>query len=1251
MDKLTVRFKLPTCKINGTEYTMLVEKYQDLGDKGTKGYDYTLEEKNGYLYVVYNKLYADECILGRICLRFPEIPGLQQGDTYMFTGNTYFFIGEEDGEEILPQKINGKDGHPFTITMEHIDGGKLEYECTEHYVEDDTIDGAVNAMGAYTLKNTGNQDTTPITVRMTFNNRQGNNNLGVTTVKLMADPAQSAGTRVKYTLMDENGNVVDNNGQPFEITLTHKYSAYDTQTQKRILFTISKATANLNLPAGHDYYFKTITYDIEKITAGYAYMSGFYDNSPGVYYGRSLTGTLASNTTGYTKIQVFDKESGEELESLQEELVTTLYVYNRGAFYLEDVTAQTPTGEYEVTAGDTFGLALQGRVYYYVYQQSAYVDDVRFGILLPKGMYISSDAKATLDIGVEVPVEKISHKEINTEENFWIIELEGGYPIGYFTEDLQKLPNGTGVKLDLKVNTSKSINERMLYFADRMFVTGDEFVHAQQYFAKDTYGLTDYHSYDTVGIIVPEKAKSLQVIPQPAKMDDDNSLTVSSGMADQAHVTLKDKGDTVTYKLNIANTKGGTAENLAYYIQIPQNGFAEGSDDRLVLSGAGNVTLTSGTELELLYTTEKNLSLDTIADNDTEVEWAETIADYSAVTMVKVVTKGNAKFTNGSESTVTLPLSYKGEEFAACAGGKVNIMTQRNYRYVQGILSGTYAGLLQVLSVSTHYTAPEEVITLTAALEGKPTDPNVKEFTYETALNFHYAHSFKITDLKTNNVTLGAHSEETLAANSNTHFQINAKMNNGTEMVIAEDGTDVGSLAAENALSFVFTLTNGDALTDVTTERYVTFNISSEAVTIPVRININRELATAKPTESGIKAGKEYLNTGAATAVTIAKNSAFTVQFVTAEMNSTNYGARTLKFKNALPAGTTVAMLDYTSDAPRYAYYRVGAPTAEIALTSFKMMGSETPYALNNNTGTFTETLLFVVDFAKASSYLSGEQTVMIHIAGKNTIEDMESNELMFTLSGVSGFAASVDRESLAYGQSFTYNFNASRVGNDSTYSGRKMSAVITGENLPADAKLIVGDQAEYKQNANKQFIIPLGENGGSISICLDSVSLKNNHQDCKLTIKLWVSATPNDSKPHRGEHVIAQDKTVTYTAAMPSSLKVTDMSDRVLRKTELSSYVTLSYATARVPEGAAVTMEVQRYVGSGYVTDSTYLERLAPASGNAGVYTVANGGGNLSMKFSPTAMETGNYRILFKVMDSSGNVLLEVPYRFVVVD
>ena len=1245
-DDLRIEIQLPSCVINGKTYYMEFEKLAPYDSSASLQYKTTIVEdkENGKLTIFYDNIYRTGYYpIGRVFLKFPQIAGLDKGK-YTFTGAMRWYNGDTEIAHIRNETIDGKivPRTTFSIVMDNAQAAELAY-----YSHDKTIGCCDHVaqmfLGNYTLVNKGSKASEKVTVQMTFN-ASGTARLGVASVMLMGDPNQRPMT-VRYTLMDETGKVIDNNGQPFTVEVPHNYTTYAATVNHGVLFNRGM------LPAEHQkYYFKSVEYDISSIPAGHNYNNqgdpmGL--QKPGNFYGYYLGEHTTSGKTSNTICKVFDV-NGDEKASLTDTVVTNVIERYRASMYINSC------GFYktEINAGESFYMDASAYIDSYPYGSHAAVDQVRFGVLLPDTAVINESSIEMMYGVTREKVELGSLKMIpkGNGRNLWIIECAPNQPIGYYTENVSRIENGDRIYAIFQVNTSTNAIEETLRTGDILTTTAAGLTNVQ-HTVVDKYDLNENGSKtDNVGYVLLGVAdKTITIRARNAQLEDSEGFSSASGLKTSADIYSAD--EVVNYQVNIKNTKGGIAQDMAYYVQIPEDSLGAAATDRLVLAGAGTVNYKTGTKIKLLYTTDPGLNYTNVKSKDDadSIAWSETVSDYSKVTMVKAVTIDGTGLVNGSESSFTIPLKYGGTDYSRCAGATAKIRDYAVYTYDQGAKSISYEYPSDDSTVTLHYKAPEKVLTLTAALNMQPTAPNVRVDTYTTGLDFYKAQTFKVGNLKLNNVDLGNYTAEQLNADANRRFKIGITMNSGSQQVLLSD-LSVGSLAANAALSFGFELFNGNALTDITTARYITFDLVSDHVTIPVRININRELAVAGATQSAIKAGKEYLDAGEAESISVSKNSAFTVQFVTPGLNDTNYGTRTLNFSSALPKGTTIALLDYTGATPRYASYTAPGSVENINLESFTLMGKRGGYTVNTGSD-ITERLLFVVDFSGADAYLAdGTYTAKMTVAG-NGVADAVSKELRFTTTSVRTFSAKVDKSALKYGESFAFTYTVGSAANDSKYEGRALALVITGSSLPADASLTAGG-VSYYQNSRGEFIIPLtaAQTAGtkSLALQLESDTLVNNLQSCTLTGKLWIGATSNGEQPHLGDSVATV--TVTYSAVTPPSLKVVSMSDRALTPEDLANAVTLTYTTADIPAGATVTLEVQKLIDAGYVTDTIYAEAVTANQGvDAGVYTVKTTGDTLTIKLSKL-LEVGNYQMLMSVR-SGDKVLLSVPYRFIVTE
>lgn len=1251
--------ELPHCQIGDTVYYMEYESSESASDSNAN-YNIVVEkEAEGRLKVTIPYVYEPKNPnIIDLVLKFPE--GLMEettpGETYDFPYKITYHV---NGDEYVPNWYGER-----TLTVRGGTGGYLEFfQPMPGAASTDTPEGVVDPLGGVGLVNTGNEDCNNVKLILEFD-IENTNAIGVTSVNLMTD-LETEMIKIQYQMVDEDGNLYPAGEELAEIEI--KNDDYNTD---RAGFGRYVTFHRGMLPDEYKtLYFKKIEYAVGKIESGVslgAQSNPRSTHTPGSYWGRALKAdtekplsqvTIASATWGDEGKAATVPANPYKIDTrINQPKDTKMQVYYSSTKFDPD----------EIYAGDIARLRVYGDVDYYVNKQPyAYLDGLRVGLLLPTGININKPSIKGKFGTVEIGEDKINltHiKNVDEKNDFWILEFPDGYPIGGAQEDLTTLPNGKIFDISLEIQTPRNMSTTTVVLSDILYVAGKDFTTAYSAISKrDLYDVNQNGKKDDIvtGLSVINEG-NLIIRGNNVSLNITDEIWVNGGVQENNDIAINSASDVVEYRMNIKNQNGGKAENFVSYFKIPQT-LKNGNGDKIVMSGAGTVVNNPGsTELMWMYTTQTAADLDAVQALPAS-DWVNSVSNWASVTWAKLVTVDSTGIQNGSESNAEIPLVYSGNDYSYNAGATTTVKSEGTYDYVRGSFSlpSNVDTIERTLSVHYKESSAKGETTLTAAMDRNPTAPNVNTWQYNTGLTFHNPQEFRVENLTGYNVELvdmkyDPDMKALSGEESNKKYMIKAGLTNAGEAIL--EGAELGTLAKDVNASFVFDLYNGNILTDAATQRFVTFDLVSDYVTIPVKINIQQEATLAEAGAPAIVAGKRYapITDSTATSVSVSKDSAFTAQFVVDNMNA-NYGARTLIFGNELSAGTTFVLIDYAElNAPRYARYVATGGETLISLNSFIMMGKKTTEYTSHvpdasEEAAFKEQLLFVVDFPGGN--VSGNTVKLKIDRGKND-KDIETEALSVNVASQRGFSATIS-DNTTVGDKFTLEAKVTAAGAyDSRYNGRKMAFVVDGSNVPADGKLTV-DGVEYYRNSDNRYIIPVGvaQTNGSYTkeLVLEADSLKNGGS-CTLIAELWVSATAAEEKPMMGERV-ASGLSITLTSAKGPSLKVNSMSQRVLDDEELKENVSLSYSTEDVPTGAAVTLEVQKAVGGMYLTEATYVEQVTGSTAaDRGVYTVPDSDGNLTLRFS-SRLEAGNYRILFKVTDSSGNVLLEVPYRFVVVD
>ena len=124
----------------------------------------------------------------------------------------------------------------------------------------------------------------------------------------------------------------------------------------------------------------------------------------------------------------------------------------------------------------------------------------------------------------------------------------------------------------------------------------------------------------------------------------------------------------------------------------------------------------------------------------------------------------------------------------------------------------------------------------------------------------------------------------------------------------------------------------------------------------------------------------------------------------------------------------------------------------------------------------------------------------------------------------------------------------------------------------------------------------------------------------------------------------------ISSQAKISPSLKVTNIQDRIVHKNELSNTNIATYEY--LPDtDCTVTVELQQKVGASY---QKLTDRLNQVNGTTehsfGVYSLNANKGNNDISFVLSSFtSSGTYRLVFKVNDSDGIQILQIPYNFIV--
>ena len=1245
---LDIRIAIPSCEVNGTKYTLPYSSFKLSTANGTPDITQEYDDEMGILHIKAKNVYFASHGLFQLYFTAPEslksIP-----DNYAFSGSVSVTA---DGTKLSDRSLY--------IRLDTNEKAILKGKATSgnaNVLEN----GTVQLMGTLAISNESAQGGSgSLWISLSFDTNN-TNAVSVTTVNLMCD-RDSKTIDIEYTLVDRDGNPALD-GQTFYTSVVNR--SYNPGSKVDNLYiTFSRQS----LPEEHrQYYFKTVGYSMGNLPGNcFAYHTGASSApySAGTFWGyvnvSQIPGTMPTH-----KMELYSVQGAEKMTVLQ---TTTRTSLNSGTSVSYGIEAPAVS-----VANTVAGVAVtvSGRVFVtsYPYTSNSCLDDIRLGVLLPKGLTLNSASViATYGGNKKMEVKQVTSTSVSTTENLYIIEFVGGNKIGYYNELLEAMSNGSTLSFSFQINSDSTMSTQTIYLRECIFVAGYLRTNGAggSYASNATPDIYDLNgngsTSDKIGCFKSDFATSVTFVARPAQLNITDSLMNSSGVTGSS-VPMESFADILNYRLQIKCIEGGSAKDFFYIIPVGktyysfESTFVETCDVELVLKGAVVVDNAQGTAMKVFYCFDRITSY---ADAVSNAVWYENLPsgkDWGDITAIRVVSSEDI-IKNGSISTISLPLGYNGEQLAYphLAGMKIRWSSRGYYHYTIGSNSSAGVQSTAGCTITLNYT-PEEPIhfELTAAKGGEPLNG---EKNYSFVLpQFILAQNYSMTEIKPSNVNLvdkGYNFTLASSADANQNFRIMVSVKNSAEdkegsapVAIAKDGTFVGYLPNETAPQFTFTIENADALSDIVTSRIVSLTlIGDNGVIVPVVITIRRELAAAEPTESAIVAGKVYSpfldNT---TSATVSADSAFTAQFITKYIPS-NYKNLTLEFDHALTVGTIITMIDWTdSDNLKFYCYTVAGNQTSIPLESFKTMGSSSSYQESDSTDETLERMLFIIAFPECGEPLR-ENSVSLTKELLAGTDENEVPKLKFTTVAKREFYVSSSSTTLFAEEQTTITYRSVCDVTDSRYTGRNLSLVVSsadGSVLSADSYVKV-DGARYYMTSLNTFLIPLL----SAQLAEGQVTMSFHSEKTSsvtLEIELWASATAEGSKPMMG-NMVATEQSLQIAMKEKPSLSVDSISDRVIYSDELQNALELQLSLENVEK---ITLECQRKVDASYVTQTAVVEAVNNIfNAESGVFTLGLlVDGKVSIRMSRLTA-SGTYRILLKAY-SKDNVGIEIPINFVV--
>lgn len=1261
VSSLEINIKIPTCTYNDTTYRM---QYTEFGLKTTTGnqtfYEQTFDENTGVLTIKASNVFLSSNGLFNITFTAPEelknLPG------------SYVFSGEAT---VVSDNTYVSQNRAFTITLDTASEAILKTHGTNgsaNCLENDTV----QFLGNLAIRNdaaTAGSGSMLISLSFDINET---NAVSVTTVNLMCD-RDSENITIYYTLQNKDGT------SAFPDETTGENTVFSAEVKNKhyspggnISDSNYQTFTRNDLPEEHrNYFFETLSYT----------MGNLPGNSSAYHTGASRAPYSAGTIWGYVNVNEIpeiapkhsmtvyrlnsDESQGDVL--LNKEITVNINEGTSVPYGLDSAKCSSTN----LTSGDSFTISGDVFVIRYPYTSNSCLNDIMLGFVLPQGIKVNESSITASYTGGTLEVDAVTTKSLDNGKNMHIIKFKEGQKIGHFDEELGTLETGDRVKFSVQFNSDKSMSAQSIVLRESVFVAGKDRENGAggSYSGNaitDTYDLNENNSVtDKIGCLKNSTDITITFQSPPAELIITDTLTDNDGNSG-SELAMESFADVLNYELKFECTQGGSATDFFYMIPIgktdmtKESTFVSKCQVNIALSGAASVTTTNGTAMKIFYS---NADIDDydgalLIGNEYWYETLPTGVTWDQITVIKVEAAED-EIVNGSVNTISVPLKYAGTdtEYQNMAGYQIEWSSRGYYCYALGYGSYSATRSTDGCTVTLTYTPQETVkFTLTAAKAGNPSS-GTKTYELDLQVQFYLAQEYRVKQITPSNVNLmGAeyNFENATSTEANENFRINISVKKkddtsaSTSVALQKDNDIIGSLGENSVPVFTFTIENADALSDIVTDRKVTLTlIGSNGVIVPVEITIARELAEAEATESAIVAGRLYSPFIGTTSATVGSDSAFTAQFVTQYIPA-NYTGHKIVFTSAPVKDTTVTLIDYTfANSLKFYHYTMDGSTSTVSLTDFVCMGSSEKFSESSVTDEVKEQLLFIVSFPEGGETVRDNSVKLTKTLNTSSTSE-ESSSLSFTTVAKRTFSLSSSQTSVKNGADFTLSYTSQcNISADSRYSGKQLSLVLSpadSTSFSADSCLVV-DDTSYYLNAQGCFMIPLKpvqSGDGTVNVACYSETA----DEISLNAYLWASATANGSKPLMGDEV-ADAVTVNVTPYELPSFKVTDMSDRLIEKEELSDEIKVSFSKS--DNVTAVTIELQKKISADYTTQTTILESVngvTQATSGQGVFSVT--GDDAELKLSRTT-EVGTYRLLFTV--SSNDATITVPYNFVVVE
>lgn len=762
----------------------------------------------------------------------------------------------------------------------------------------------------------------------------------------------------------------------------------------------------------------------------------------------------------------------------------------------------------------------------------------------------------------------------------------------------------------------------------------------------------------------------LNIARAEAKLDVTTSLATSETYTPSDTVSISNENSSVTYDVEVACTEQGAANNFNYYIPIVHTdskldtgALVSQKEIGLQLSQAVNITSvgsadssTADLPFDVLYTTDSNLDSSNIQGSS--VKWETSVTDYTTVTAVRIATKKGASVKQGESYQFSVVMKYdnSNSDFEQQAGSIAAWRSFGHYTYTRNGATTTNSYPSNSNSVKIRYVTDLTQNPMTVTLDTSA-DKNNVDTSQKLPTTFVNEQRLVVKKVTPSNGTqlISEDPASLTGADANSKFRLSFNLNNGSAVTLPSIGAG-WSFSKNTEIMLQANAFFSKALTDITTDRYVDVEIGNENVDITCRVKLVRKVAAASANGSGVALGEQYLVPTVSDSCSISKDSAFTALYVIKNFVPGNYSSQLLKWQKSdgtesdFPTGTTITMMEVDESSKVTSYWYCQPTGTSVDLKNFKRMAGNETYSYDTST-TSGKTLryLFVVNFGQANAE-TGDYQLSFDAGAKNGASAFTPAALNVSLGATKGYglSASTVADSQQPGVNINYTITTA-TGNDSYTEGRSLSLVLTPDAqtaIPKDSKIVCGNQT-YTCNRKGDFIIPLGNiESGTADLVLTSQMFPDTEQTYHFDAKLYLSNSAHDEAAENGQKVVSSTIVFSKSEVKKPALKITGT--QIADQNEWVNGQPLNIELKNL-EGYTLTVTVCEGINDNQkVTDLvSSVSGKFEIKGGVGSYKPENTSDD-KLILSSTA-KPGTYRLVFEVKRNTGELVMTVPYYFIV--